>query len=123
MNTEPGDKVRIKTGAHEGVRGVVEKVKRQKILVRINEPEKLVEIMPSEVTNFSLAARKAWERMPHRRVGRPKGSFTTDRVSVTLRIDRELWTRFKDAETANLIDDRTERINAWIAEKLEELEK
>ncbi len=73
MNTEPGDKVRIKGDAHKGQRGVVEKVRRRSLFVRLAETEELIEILPSEVTNFSLAARKAWERMPNRRVGRPKG--------------------------------------------------
>ncbi len=123
MDTEPGDKVRLKSKTHQGQRGVVEKVRSKSLVVRLDAPDKLGEVSPSEVTNFSLAARKAWERMPDRRVGRPKGSTTTDRVSVTLRIDRELWKRFKRAEAAGLIEDRTAVINAWIAEKLDELDQ
>lgn len=122
MEAEPGDKVRLKGETCRGKRGVVEKVRTQSLIVRLDESDERVQVAPSEVTNFSLAARKAWERMPDRRVGRPKGSTTTDRISVTLRIDRELWERFKRAEASGLIEDRTSMINAWITEKLEELD-
>lgn len=75
-----------------------------------------------DATNYSLAARKAWRRMPRRRVGRPKGTAKTDRVSVTLRIDRELWDHFRRAESAGLIQDRTALINSCIAQKLAEID-
>jgi len=122
MQAEPGDKVRLKEGTHRGKRGVVEQVRTQSLIVRLNEGNEQVQLTASEVTNFSLAARKAWERMPDRRVGRPKGSTTSDRISVTLRIDRELWERFKRAEANGLIRDRTAVINSWIAEKLKQLD-
>jgi uncharacterized protein (DUF4415 family) len=121
MDAEPGDKVRLKGESHHGERGVVENVRATSVVVRLDETSERVQVSLSEVTNFSLAARKAWERMPGRRVGRPKGSTTTNRVSVTLRIDRELWERFKLAETGGLIHDRTTVINEWIAEQLDEL--
>lgn len=123
MDAELGDKVRIKAETHCGERGVVEKIRSKDLFVRLDETGEQVQVSPSEITNFSLAARKAWERMPDRRVGRPKGSTTTDRVSVTLRINRQLWERFKRAESAGLIEDRTAVINAWIAKKLDDLEK
>ena len=119
MKTKVGDKIRIKSNQS---RGVVAQVKGRKLVVSLADgQQRLVE--ESEVTNFSLAARKAWESMPERRVGRPKGTSKTDRVSVTLRIDRELWARFKKAEQEELITDRTGMVNKWIAEKLDELEK
>jgi hypothetical protein len=90
--------------------------------VRLDSTGDVVRVTLTDVTNYSLAARKAWESMPDRRVGRPKGSATSDRVSVTLRIDRSLWDRFRRAEAARLIGDRTESINAWISERLDELE-
>lgn len=121
MDAEVGDKVRLKGKTHQGHRGVVEKVRSTSLFVRLEGTDERVQVFPSEVTNFSLAARKAWERMPDRRVGRPKGSTTTDRVSVTLRIDRALWERFKRAEAAGLVEDRTSIVNAWIAQKLDEL--
>jgi len=112
-----GDKVRVKSSK---VRGVVEVLEGDDITVRL-EDGLLTLVTGDEITNYSLAARKAWKNMPSRRVGRPKGTSTTDRVSVTLRIDRELWQTFKTAEQRGVIDDRTATINRWIAEKLREL--
>jgi uncharacterized protein (DUF4415 family) len=121
MDAQAGDKVRLKRQTHRGKRGVVQKLRAANLVVRLTESDELVQVSATEVTNYSLAARMAWERMPYRRVGRPKGSATTDRVSVTLRIDRELWEQFKRAESAGRIEDRTAAINAWIAERLSEL--
>jgi uncharacterized protein (DUF4415 family) len=119
MKAKVGDKIRIKISL---ARGVIEQVKGNTLSVsRDDGGEEIVE--SSDVTNYSLAARKAWESMPERRVGRPKGTSKTDRVSVTLRIDRELWDRFKQAEKDELITDRTGVVNKLIAEKLDELEK
>ncbi|MDA8562851.1 hypothetical protein N9L06_00200 [Mariniblastus sp.] len=118
MKAKVGDKIRIKS---IGRRGVVERVQGKSLVVSF-EDGKSASFDESEVTNFSLAARKAWERMPDRRVGRPKGTTRTDRTSVTLRIDRELWEQFRLAESQGKITDRTATINEWIAEKLNELE-
>jgi uncharacterized protein (DUF4415 family) len=122
MKIQAGDKVRLKAEPYLGARGVVEQPQGSHFLVRLDTSGEVVRVAPAEVTNYSLAARKAWESMPDRRVGRPKGSGTSDRVSVTLRIDRSLWERFRQAESAGLIGDRTETINAWVSERLNELE-
>jgi len=90
-------------------------------LVRLADSGELLAVAPALVTNFSLAARKAWKNMPHRRVGRPKGSRHCDRVSVTLRIDRELWEQFRQDESEGLIEDRTATINAWFRDMLDQL--
>jgi len=118
MKAKVGDKIRIKISL---ARGVVERVKGNTLFVSRDDGGE-ENVKSSEVTNYSLAARKAWESMPERRVGRPKGTSKTDRVSVTLRIDRELWARFKQAEQDALITDRTATVNKWIAEKLDEFE-
>lgn len=123
MNAESGDKVRVKSGTHVGERGVVDQVRTKHLVIRLDATGELIRTSESDITNFSLAARKAWQSMPDRRVGRPKGTAKTDRVSVTLRIDRELWERFKEAEGAGLIEDRTATINEWIAERLADLNK
>ena len=60
---------------------------------------------------------------PDRAVGRRKGTKLTDRVSVTLRIDRELWAQFLYFEQSRVIDDRTRTINGWFREKLAELKR
>ena len=121
MEPEVGDKVRLK--AHKGapVRGVVAAVHSDELLVRLEGSEELITVAPALVTNFSLAARKAWKNMPHRRVGRPKGARHCDRVSVTLRIDRELWEQFRQDESEGLIEDRTATVNAWFRDMLDKL--
>jgi hypothetical protein len=91
------------------------------LLVHLDESGELVAVAPELITNFSLAARKAWKNMPHRRVGRPKGARHCDRVSVTLRIDRELWEQFRQDELAGLIKDRTATINSWFRDMLDQL--
>ena len=95
MEPEVGDKVKLKSYDGAPARGVVEEVHGDKLLVRLNELGERVAVTSELVTNFSLAARKAWKNMPHRQVGRPKGARHCDRVSVTLRIDRDLWEQFR----------------------------
>jgi uncharacterized protein (DUF4415 family) len=121
MKPEVGDKVKLKS--HNGIpaRAVVEEVHGDKLLVRLDESGQRIAVASELVTNFSLAARKAWKNMPHRQVGRPRGARHCDRVSVTLRIDRELWEQFKRDESAGRIKDRTATINAWLRDMLDKL--
>lgn len=119
MNAKIGDKVRVKASKE---RGIVDRLKGSVLVVLLDNGD-LVDLSESDITNYSLAARKAWENMPDRRVGRPKGTAKTDRVSVTLRIDRELWEAFQAAEKRGLISDRTSTVNEWISEKLSGLLK
>jgi hypothetical protein len=114
------DKVRIKHPEQKGARGVIEAVKGKKLIVRVADGS-LIIADPEDLTNFSLAARKAWKSMPNRRVGRPRGTSLSNRVSVTVRIDRELWDEFRSAEAAGVICDRTETLNQWIRQKLDRL--
>jgi len=123
MEPEVGDKVRLKGYNSASTRGVVEAVQGGELLVRLNESGELVPVASACVTNFSLAARKAWKNMPHRRVGRPKGARHCDRVSVTLRIDRELWKQFRQDESEGLIEDRTATINTRFREMLDKLKR
>jgi hypothetical protein len=119
METEVGDKVKLKSHNSTPMRGVVEEVHSNELLVRLDESGELVAVAAELVTNFSMAARKAWKNMPHRQVGRPKGARHCDRVSVTLRIDRELWEQFKQDELEGIIQDRTATINSWFREMLD----
>src|SRR4030095_13210071 len=122
MEPEIGDKVKLKGYNSASTRGVVEAVQGGELLVRLDESGELVPVASACVTNFSLAARKAWKNMPHRHVGRPKGARHCDRISVTLRIDRELWAQFKRGESEGRIRDRTATINVWLREMLDRLE-
>lgn len=121
MEPEIGDKVKLKNHGGISVRGVVEEVRGYELLIRLDESGERVVVGSALVTNFSLAARKAWKNMPYRRVGRPSGVRHCDRVSVTLRIDRELWEQFRQSEMEGLITNRTATINAWLREMLDRL--
>lgn len=102
------DKVRIRAGLHRGARGRVTEVAGATLAVQLQVGSTCVRVRSGDVINYSLAARKAWRSLPHRAVGRPKGTKTVDRVSVTLRIDRKIWEDFQAAEASGLIRDRTE---------------
>ena len=123
MQNEIGDKVKIKYHNGLGERGVLEAIADDQLVIRLIREGRVVSASIDSITNFSLAARKAWRNMPNRRVGRPRGARHCDRVSVTLRIDRELWERFKKFESAGLIEDRTARINACLRALLDRLEE
>jgi hypothetical protein len=122
LQTETGDKVRLKAGEHRDRRGVVVAVEGARLAIRLEGEEVVVRAGVEDVTNFSLAARKAWKTEPNRGVGRRKGTRLCDRVSVTLRLDRELWERFVQLEEAGLIEERTATVNRWFREKMAELE-
>jgi hypothetical protein len=123
MNPEVGDKVKLKSHHGTPVRGIVEAVHGDELLIRLHESGELIALGSESVTNFSLAARKAWENMPDRHVGRPRGTRHCDRISVTLRIDRELWEQFKRGESEGRIRDRTATINFWFRTMLDKLER
>src|SRR5919106_2704120 len=123
MKSEVGDKIKLKNHRGAPMRGIVEEVRGDELLIRLHESGELVAVASDLVTNFSLAARKAWKNMPHRQVGRPKGTRHCDRVSVTLRIDRALWEQFKRDESAGRIKDRTATINLWLREMLDKLNR
>jgi hypothetical protein len=123
VKADVGDKVRVKAGAHIGERGLVEAVDGERLLIRLEESGSKVRVGPAQVTNFSLAARKAWVTGPDRAVGRKKGVKLYDRVSVTLRFDREVWEHFLALEDEGIIDDRTELINGWFRDKLARLDR
>ena len=121
MDAEPGDKVRIKVGTHSNQRGIVEAIDGEKLLVQMEKTGLRIRLHADQVTNFSLAARKAWVTGPDRGVGRPKGTKLRDRVTVTFRIDRELWEQFMRLVETGRIEDRNSIVNSWFREKLAEL--
>jgi hypothetical protein len=121
MEHEVGDKVQLKNSNHSTMRGVIEAVHGDGLLVRLDDSGERATVASEWIRNFSLAARKAWKNMPHRHVGRPKGARHCDRLSVTLRIDRELWEQFRQGEAEGIIEDRTATINAWLREMLDRL--
>ena len=121
MKVEIGDKVRLKTGCEVGERAFVVAVRSNQLVVELEKSGRSLAVRSQDVTNYSLAARKAWVTEPGRAVGRRKGTKLCDRVSVTLRLDRNLWEEFREKEEAGIIPDRTAVINDWLRDKLAEL--
>lgn len=110
----PGDKVRIKVQPHVGERGVVRDLDNADLVVELDKGEVVI-VEVRAATNYSLAARKAWQTMPHRRVGRPRTGRSDKRKTVSLRVDTELWRLFGEAADAGVIQSREQAINAWIS--------
>jgi uncharacterized protein (DUF4415 family) len=119
-----GDKLLIKTGIHAGHRAVlVSLTGEDRLIVALSQTQGQVVLKSSDIVNYSLAARKAWQKMPRRNVGRPHGTKVCDRISVTLRIDRETWGRFQTAESEGRIQDRTATVNTVLRDFLQRLGK
>lgn len=121
MKAKAGDKVRVKVGAHAGERGVIEMVEGEKLVVRLEKTSVALCLRTHHLTNFSLAARKAWVTEPDRGVGRRKGTKLRDRVTATFRIDRDLWEQFMRLVETGQIEDRNAVVNTWFREKLDDL--
>ena len=121
MKAEAGDKVRIKVGPHSGERGFVKDIDGENYLVQMEKSGFSVRVQAKQITNYSLAARKAWVTGPDRAVGRRKGTKVRDRVTVAFRLDREIWESFLSMESAGLIEDRNGVVNEWMRQKLSEI--
>ena len=108
---QQGDKVRVRKGPFAGKRGILRRQESGGWVVSFDDKDSDVAICAEDMTNYSLAARRAWHRMPNRKVGRPAGTKVSDRISVIFRVDRALWEDFVDAEQIGLVHDRTTFIN------------
>lgn len=116
--TQPGDKVRVRTGAHNGHRGIVAEVQGDVVRLRLEVGEEI--LMPLDsITNFSLAARRAWEVMP-KKAGRPVSTGGSKRM-VSIRLDGQVWDLLGEAVNLGLIPSREQAINAWLRERADEL--
>ncbi len=113
--TQVGDKVRIRSGDHAGERGLIDEVADASVLVRFDTGEQV--LMPLDnITNYSLAARRAWESMP-KRAGRPV-SVGAQKKMVSIRLNSEVWELLGKAVDLGLIRSREHAINAWLRERV-----
>lgn len=113
-----GDKVRIRAGPHTGTRGIIHALTGSDLLIELNNGEVIAKDA-SEVTNFSLAARRAWQRMP-KRAGRPASKVGKKKL-VSIRIEQDAWEQLGHAVELGLIRSREQAINAWIQDNLSQL--
>src|SRR5713101_5562680 len=113
-----GDKIRIRTGPYTGVRGIIQAEKEGKLEIQLDNNNTVL-VEPGEITNYSLAARRAWQVMP-KRAGRPHLSSPRKKM-VSMRIDIEVWDRLGEAVNLGLIPNREEAVNTWLQERLNAL--
>ncbi len=113
-----GDKVRVRTGPHKGDRGILQGEENDLLELKLDSGEVLL-LEPEKLTNFSLAARRAWNVMP-KRAGRPLSSVPRKKM-VSMRLDIDLWQQLGYAVELGLIHSREHAVNRWIRECLDEL--
>ncbi|MBE3559976.1 MAG: mitochondrial 54S ribosomal protein L40 [Ktedonobacteraceae bacterium] len=62
MTHLPGDSVRIRSGDDRGQKGTIQMVTAEHVEILLENGER-TRVSPLEITNYSLAARKAWQTM------------------------------------------------------------
>jgi hypothetical protein len=115
---QPGDKIRIRTGPYKGARGIIQSQLNGQLEIQLDTSD-IVYVELDEITNYSLAARRAWQVMP-KRAGRPQLP-TPRKKMVSIRLDVDVWERLGEAVELGLINSREEAVNIWLREKLDVL--
>lgn len=114
-----GDKVKVRLGSFAGQRAVVRGVDGRCIEIQL-ETGAITRIALGDVTNYSLAARRAWQAMP-KRAGRPPVLPGTRKRMVSIRLDEDVWRRLGQAAEFGLIPSREQAVNLWLREQLDML--
>lgn len=115
---QPGDKVRLRAGEYQGHRGVILGEEEDRVQVELEAGE-TVNVLPDELTNYSLAARRAWKTMP-KKAGRPKAHARQKRP-VSFRLDMDVWKDLSRAAELGLIISREQAVNEWLRQALDQL--
>ncbi len=111
-----GDKIRVRSGIYKGTRGVIRAEVDGLLEIQLDEGG-IVNIAVKEVTNYSLAARRAWQVMP-KRAGRPQLPVPRKKM-VSIRLDVDVWNRLGEAVELGLIPGREQAVNTWLRQKLD----
>src|SRR5438876_887031 len=115
-----GDKVRVRSGIYAGLRGIIQSEADGLVNLQLQTGE-VVRVLLEQVTNYSLAARRAWEAMP-KRAGRPRTKIQRKKM-VSLRLDADMWQMLGLASELGLVQSREQVVNEWLWEKMIELLK
>lgn len=113
-----GDRIRIKSGRWRGQRGLIRELLSEGELLLTVEDARPV-IASDSITNFSLAARRAWVTRP-KRAGRPMLAKPRKKM-VSLRIDIETIDALSVLSEHGLITNREQAVNEWLKERTREL--
>ncbi len=115
---QPGDKIRVRSGPYKGARGIIQAESNGLLEIQLDESG-IVHIVSKEITNYSLAARRAWKAMP-KRAGRPQLPVPRKKM-VSMRLDVDVWNRLGEAVELGLIPSREEVVNIWLRQQLDSL--
>lgn len=110
-----GDKVRVRAGPYAGSRGVVRAIGETGAVVTLLAGTEIA-LSFAEITNYSAAARRAWQSMP-KRAGRPRLPAPRKKL-VSVRLDLDVWRMLAQAAECGLVPSREQAINAWLRERL-----
>jgi len=110
-----GDKVRIRSGPHARARGIISAESNGHVEIELGTGDK-IPVLPADITNYSLAARRAWQAMP-KRTGRPKGQKPVKRM-ISMRLDPDVWDMLHDATERGLIPNCEKAVNDWVREQV-----
>lgn len=113
-----GDKVRIRSGPYAKKKGVVHTKAGELLEIHLDEGP-LIHVEPSELTNYSLAARRAWQTMP-KQSGRHQLAVPRKRM-VSLRLDIDVLDDLDRATESGLIPNKEQAVNNWLRQQLDSL--
>ena len=111
-----GDKVRLRSGTYVKERGVVQAKVGELLEIRLDE-DTLIHAGPEEITNYSLAARRAWQVMP-KRAGRHQLAVPRKRMA-SLRLDIDVLDDLDKATELGLIPNKEQAVNTWLRQQLD----
>jgi hypothetical protein len=112
---QSGDKIRIRSGPDKGLRGIIQSESNGFLEIQLDSSG-IIYIEPDKITNYSLAARRAWKAMP-KQAGRPQLSSPRKKM-VSIRLDVEVWNMLQEAVERGLISNREKSVNDWIREQV-----
>jgi len=115
-NTHIGDKVRIRSGPHAKERGVVQAKVGEFIEIQLDSGPR-IQAGPQEITNYSLAARRAWQVMP-KHAGRHQLAVPRKKM-VSLRLDIDVLDDLAEATELGLIPNKEQAVNTWLRQQLD----
>ena len=111
-----GDKVRLRLGTHAKERGVVQAIAGAFLEIQLEQGGP-IQARPEEITNYSLAARRAWRVMP-KRAGRHQLDTPRKRMA-SLRLDTDVLNDLEKANELGLIPNKEQAVNTWLRQQLD----
>lgn len=112
-----GDKLRIRGGRHSGRRALLLGTAGRRIRVQLESGAVITLSTRTPITNFSLAARRAWQVMP-KRAGRRAQETPRSRM-LSIRFDRALLARLDRAVAEGAASSRSQAIEEWVQRGVE----